>query len=212
MWAPALSAMLALRLRGADLASLGHTLVFLPGAAEIRRTMRECEAVVQRAGPLVFPLHGDLSPEEQDRAVSLSPQRKLILATNVVESSVTVEGVTAVINNCEEFLSLSGLTFCGEKAKVRTCTIPNCGTSRRLRYCEMAKKESEKKALNAIDKAVKKAIKSGISGGLVDQTVAASIHAATVKAARKAEAVKAEKTNPLKKTAKAVKKTEQDVD
>jgi ATP-dependent helicase HrpB len=78
---------------------LGHTLVFLPGAAEIRRTMRECEAVAHRAGLLVLPLHGDLSPEEQDRAVSPSPQRKLILATNVAESSVTVEGVTAVIDS-----------------------------------------------------------------------------------------------------------------
>jgi len=47
----------------------------------------------------VLPLHGDLSPEEQDRAVSPSPQRKLILATNVAESSVTVEGVTAVIDS-----------------------------------------------------------------------------------------------------------------
>jgi ATP-dependent helicase HrpB len=78
---------------------LGHILVFLPGAAEIRRTMRECEEVAHRAGLLVLPMHGDLSPEEQDRAVSPSPQRKLILATNVAESSVTVEGVTAVIDS-----------------------------------------------------------------------------------------------------------------
>ena len=76
-----------------------HTLVFLPGAAEIRRTMRECEAVARGAGLLVLPLHGDLSPEEQDRAVSPSSQQKLILATNVAESSVTVEGVTAVIDS-----------------------------------------------------------------------------------------------------------------
>jgi ATP-dependent helicase HrpB len=78
---------------------LGHTLVFLPGAAEIRRTMRECEAVAHRAGLLMLPLHGDLSPEEQDRAVAPNSQPKLILATNVAESSVTVEGVTAVIDS-----------------------------------------------------------------------------------------------------------------
>jgi ATP-dependent helicase HrpB len=78
---------------------LGHTLVFLPGVAEIRRAMRECEAVAQRAGLLVLPLHGDLSPAEQDRAVSPTLQPKLILATNVAESSVTVEGVTAVIDS-----------------------------------------------------------------------------------------------------------------
>jgi hypothetical protein len=45
----------------------------------------------------------------------------------------------------------------------------------------MAKKESDKKALKAIDKAVKRAMKNGVTGGLVDQTVATAIHAATVK-------------------------------
>ena len=77
----------------------GDILVFLPGAAEIRRAMRECEAVARRAGLLVLPLHGSLPPKEQDRAVSPGAQRKLILATNVAESSVTVEGVTAVIDS-----------------------------------------------------------------------------------------------------------------
>ena len=75
----------------------------------------------------------------------------------------------------------------------------------------MAKKESEKKTLKAIDKAVKKAIKRGISGGLVDQTVATSIHAATVKAARKAvtptkEDVKAERPASPKKLQRQRKK------
>ncbi len=77
----------------------GHTLVFLPGAAEIRRCMRECEGIVQSQGLLMLPLHGDLSPVEQDRAVGSSAQQKLILSTNVAESSVTVEGVTAVIDS-----------------------------------------------------------------------------------------------------------------
>jgi ATP-dependent RNA helicase HrpB len=77
----------------------GDVLTFLPGAAEIRRAMRECEAIARRAGLLVLPLHGSLPPEEQDRAVSPAKQRKLILSTNVAESSVTVEGVTAVIDS-----------------------------------------------------------------------------------------------------------------
>ena len=76
----------------------GNILVFLPGIAEIRRTMRECETIARQAHLLVLPLHGDLSPAEQDRAVLPSAERKLILATNVAESSVTVEGVTAVID------------------------------------------------------------------------------------------------------------------
>ena len=77
----------------------GHTLVFLPGAAEIRRTMRECDGVARSHDLLMLPLHGDLSPAEQDRAVGPGTQTKLILSTNVAESSVTVEGVTAVIDS-----------------------------------------------------------------------------------------------------------------
>jgi ATP-dependent helicase HrpB len=77
----------------------GSILAFLPGIAEIRRTMRECETIARQTGLLVLPLHGDLSPSEQDRAVLPSEERKLILATNVAESSVTVEGVTAVIDS-----------------------------------------------------------------------------------------------------------------
>lgn len=77
----------------------GHMLAFLPGAAEIRRAMRACEAVALRADLLVLPLYGELPPAEQDLAVAPSERRKLILATNVAESSVTVEGVTAVIDS-----------------------------------------------------------------------------------------------------------------
>jgi ATP-dependent helicase HrpB len=77
----------------------GDVLVFLPGAAEIRRAMRESQAVARRAGLLVLPLHGDLSLAEQDRAIAPAGQRKVILATNVAESSVTVEGVNAVIDS-----------------------------------------------------------------------------------------------------------------
>jgi ATP-dependent helicase HrpB len=82
--------------------SAGHTgniLAFLPGMAEIRRTIRECEGSARHAGMLVLPLHGELTPAEQDLAVSPSAQRRLIVATNVAESSVTVEGVTAVIDS-----------------------------------------------------------------------------------------------------------------
>jgi ATP-dependent helicase HrpB len=77
----------------------GDVLVFLPGAAEIRRAMRQSQAVASRAGLLVLPLHGDLPLAEQDRAIAPAPQRKVILATNVAESSVTVEGITAVIDS-----------------------------------------------------------------------------------------------------------------
>ena len=82
-----------------DAGHSGDTLVFLPGAVEIRRAMRACDAVARRANLLVLPLHGSLPAGEQDRALSPASQRKLILATNVAESSITVEGVTAVIDS-----------------------------------------------------------------------------------------------------------------
>jgi len=79
--------------------SAGDVLVFLPGAAEIRRAARAVESIAPRAKLLVLPLHGDLTPAEQDRAVSPADRRKVILSTNVAESSVTIEGVTAVIDS-----------------------------------------------------------------------------------------------------------------
>jgi ATP-dependent RNA helicase HrpB len=77
----------------------GNILTFLPGVAEIRRAMRECEPVARKYDLLALPLHGGLSPAEQDSAVSPGPKRKLILSTNVAESSVTIEGITAVIDS-----------------------------------------------------------------------------------------------------------------
>jgi ATP-dependent helicase HrpB len=77
----------------------GDVLVFLPGAAEIRRA-REALADLAASGELeVLPLHGDLPPDEQDRAVRPGPRRKVILSTNVAESSVTIPGVVAVVDS-----------------------------------------------------------------------------------------------------------------
>lgn len=77
----------------------GDVLVFLPGAAEIRRAARAVDPLASRLGLLVLPLHGDLSPAEQDRAIGPADRPKVILSTNVAESSVTIEGVTAVIDS-----------------------------------------------------------------------------------------------------------------
>ncbi len=81
------------------LVGAGDILVFLPGAAEIRRCSRALEPLAKRANVLVVPLHGDLSPAEQDRAVSPADRPKVILSTNVAESSVTIEGVRAVVDS-----------------------------------------------------------------------------------------------------------------
>jgi ATP-dependent helicase HrpB len=77
----------------------GDVLVFLPGAAEIRRAREACEHVASEANLAIVPLHGDLSPEEQDAAVRPGTRRKIILSTNVAESSVTIEGVVAVVDS-----------------------------------------------------------------------------------------------------------------
>lgn len=77
----------------------GDILVFLPGAAEIRASQRALEGLARQKDLLVLPLHGDLPPEEQDRAVEPAPKRKVILSTNVAESSITIEGVAAVVDS-----------------------------------------------------------------------------------------------------------------
>lgn len=76
----------------------GDVLVFLPGAREIQRTAEACAGYAAHAGLKILPLHGELPPEQQDLAVKPCPQRKLILSTNVAETSVTIDGVAAVID------------------------------------------------------------------------------------------------------------------
>ncbi len=77
----------------------GDTLVFLPGSAEIRRAARACEPLARASNRLLLPLHGDLTAAEQDRAVAPAAQPKVILSTNVAESSITIDGVRTVIDS-----------------------------------------------------------------------------------------------------------------
>jgi ATP-dependent helicase HrpB len=77
----------------------GDILVFLPGAAEIRRAMDRCSRLADEAGLLLVPLHGDLPLEAQDRALRPADRRKVIFSTNVAETSVTIEGVAAVVDS-----------------------------------------------------------------------------------------------------------------
>ena len=77
----------------------GDVLVFLPGAGEIRRCTEDLDDVARTFDLAVLPLHGDLPVEEQDLAVRPSTRRKVILATNVAETSVTIDGVTCVIDS-----------------------------------------------------------------------------------------------------------------
>ena len=77
----------------------GDVLVFLPGAAEIRRATETLAPLAETHDLMVLPLHGDLPPAEQRRAVEPASRRKVILSTNVAETSVTIDGVVAVIDS-----------------------------------------------------------------------------------------------------------------
>ena len=72
----------------------GDILVFLPGMAEIRRT----ESLLAGIPTLVLPLHGDLPPEAQDLALREHDRRRIVLATSIAETSLTVPGVRIVVD------------------------------------------------------------------------------------------------------------------
>ncbi len=77
----------------------GDFLVFMPGAYEISRTVQAIQGRRELRGFAVFPLHGELPPEQQDRAVARYDARKIIVSTNVAETSLTIDGVTVVIDS-----------------------------------------------------------------------------------------------------------------
>jgi ATP-dependent helicase HrpB len=79
--------------------SLGDVLVFLPGAQEIGRAGRLLEPVGERNNLAIFPLHGSLPGEQQTLALRPCGRRKIILATNIAETSLTIEGVRWVIDS-----------------------------------------------------------------------------------------------------------------
>ena len=77
----------------------GHILVFMPGAYEIRRTVAALQESPAARGFALCPLHGELPAAEQDAAVAPSARPKIIVATNVAETSLTIEGVRAVVDS-----------------------------------------------------------------------------------------------------------------
>ncbi len=77
----------------------GDALVFMPGAFEIHKTIQAIERLDEARGAVVLPLHGELNPRDQDAAVSRYDRRKIIVATNVAETSITIDGVRIVIDS-----------------------------------------------------------------------------------------------------------------
>ena len=77
----------------------GDVLVFLPGVGEIRRAHEALAPLANRRNLALFDLYGDLPAEEQDAVLRPADRRKVVLATNVAETSITIEGVTAVVDS-----------------------------------------------------------------------------------------------------------------
>jgi ATP-dependent helicase HrpB len=74
-------------------------LVFMPGSYEIHRTIEAIRHKSQAKGYLILPLHGELPPRDQDQAVARYEQPKVVVATNVAETSITIDGIRLVIDS-----------------------------------------------------------------------------------------------------------------
>jgi len=77
----------------------GDILVFMPGMGEINATIRALQSVHAGERLACIPLHGDLPPEQQDLAFAPNPLRKVVVATNVAETSVTIDGIRHVVDS-----------------------------------------------------------------------------------------------------------------
>jgi len=77
----------------------GDVLIFMPGAHEIRRTLAALRASPAAADCVLLPLHGDLPPGDQDAAFAEQDRRKIIVATNVAETSLTIPGIRLVVDS-----------------------------------------------------------------------------------------------------------------
>lgn len=76
----------------------GDALIFMPGAYEISRTVQALEMSSSARGCMILPLHGELNPRDQDAAVARYDRRKIVVSTNVAETSLTIDGVRMVID------------------------------------------------------------------------------------------------------------------
>lgn len=79
-------------------ATSGDVLCFLPGAGEIDRAIQGTRAIGERLGAELLPLHGSLDADAQDRAVRGGGTRRVVFATNIAETSLTVPGVSVVVD------------------------------------------------------------------------------------------------------------------
>jgi ATP-dependent helicase HrpB len=117
----------------------GSVLVFLPGQAEIRRVHEQLqEALAGRADILLCPLHGELDLAAQRAAIEPAPQgkRKVVLATNIAETSLTIDGVRVVVDagleRVPRFDPASGMTRLDTQRISRASATQRAGRAGRL--------------------------------------------------------------------------------
>lgn len=79
----------------------GDILVFMPGMGEIQATLNALRGASLGERVALIPLHGDLAMEDQDRAFQPQPLRKIVVATNVAETSITIDGIRHVVDSGE---------------------------------------------------------------------------------------------------------------
>jgi ATP-dependent helicase HrpB len=77
----------------------GDVLVFMPGGFEISQTIEAIRHCDESRGFILLPLHGELPPTDQDAAVARYDKRKVVVATNVAETSLTIDGIRCVIDS-----------------------------------------------------------------------------------------------------------------
>ena len=77
----------------------GDVLVFMPGGYEINQTIEAIRHCSEARGYILLPLHGELQPRDQDAAVARYQQPKVVVSTNVAETSLTIDGVRLVIDS-----------------------------------------------------------------------------------------------------------------
>ncbi|HEY6882110.1 MAG TPA: ATP-dependent helicase HrpB [Polyangiales bacterium] len=115
----------------------GDVLVFLPGAAEIRRAEQSCAPLIDAFKIELAMLHGDLPAAQQDRAVMRGRRPKIVLSTNIAETSLTLEGVVAVVDSGLARIAghspWSGLSTLGTGKISQASAVQRAGRAGRVR-------------------------------------------------------------------------------
>ncbi|RPA64666.1 ATP-dependent helicase HrpB [Shewanella frigidimarina] len=136
----------------------GSLLAFLPGKGEIRKLAGLLRERLD-ASWLICPMYGDLSSAEQDQAIRAAEpgKRKIVLATNVAESSLTIEGITLVIDSGyrreASFNPKTGVTRLGLKRISQASAIQRSGRAGRLAagYCVRLWSQEEQGRMRKVD-------------------------------------------------------------